>query len=241
MLKPDTRLDLPRLRHGLSAGESLSPGISAAWTAATGTAVHEAFGMSECSTFISSNPGRSAPDGTIGWPQEGRHVAVLDRDGHPVPCGTEGTLAIHRSDPGLFLAYHGHAAETQARFRGDWFLTGDQVVMRGDSAIAYLGRADDMMNAGGFRVSPLEVEAVLATLPDAGEVAVTEVSPRPGTSIIVAFYTGPARPEALQAHAETSLAPYKRPRAFQRISRLALTPAGKINRRALREEWTATK
>jgi acyl-coenzyme A synthetase/AMP-(fatty) acid ligase len=241
MLKSHPRLDLPRLRHGLSAGEKLSPDIRAAWTAATGTEIHEAFGMSECSTFISSCPRRPAPVGTIGWPQDGRHVAVLDADGHPVSRGAEGTLAVHRNEPGLFLGYHGHAAEARARFCGDWFVTGDQAVMREDGAITYLGRSDDMMNAGGFRVSPLEVEATLAALPDVGDVVVAEVSPQPGTSFIVAFYTGPASPETLQAHAQTSLAPYKRPRTFQRIGRLALTPAGKVNRRALREEWTARK
>ena len=93
-------------------------------------------------------------------PQPGRHVAIVGEDG-PVPQGEEGTIAVHRSDPGLMLGYLGAPEATARKFRGDWFLTGDQGAMDDTGAITYLGRADDMMNAGGFRVSPMEVEAVL--------------------------------------------------------------------------------
>jgi acyl-coenzyme A synthetase/AMP-(fatty) acid ligase len=114
--------------------------------------------MSEVSTFISASPARPAPPGASGYPQPGRRVAVLDADGAPVPRGAPGTLAVHRDDPGLFLGYLNQPEDTAARFAGDWFLTGDTVSMADDGAITYLGRDDDMMNAGGYRVSPLEVE-----------------------------------------------------------------------------------
>ncbi len=68
---------LPRLRHGLSAGEALPRTTRAAWQAATGTRVHEAFGMTEFSTFLSGTPDRPAPVGTIGYVQTGRRVALL--------------------------------------------------------------------------------------------------------------------------------------------------------------------
>ncbi|HCC96710.1 MAG TPA: benzoate--CoA ligase, partial [Rhodobacteraceae bacterium] len=61
--------------------------------------------------------------------------------------------------------YFGAAQATQACFRGDWFLTGDLAIMDKDGTITYRGRADDMMNAGGFRVAPLEVETVMQTCP----------------------------------------------------------------------------
>ncbi|MEF9606000.1 AMP-binding protein, partial [Paracoccus sp. PXZ] len=64
---------------------------------------------------------------------------------------------MHRSDPGLFLGYLDQPEETAARFRGDWFLTGDLAEATPEGAIRTLGRADDMMNAGGFRVAPGEV------------------------------------------------------------------------------------
>ena len=68
------------------------------------------------------------------------------------------------------------AAATAARFAGGWFVTGDMAVMQGDGAIRSLGRADDMMNAGGFRVSPAEVEAAFAGIAGLVELAVTEMT-----------------------------------------------------------------
>jgi acyl-coenzyme A synthetase/AMP-(fatty) acid ligase len=81
MLRDHAKFDLPRLRHGLSVGETLPETTRAAWTAATGAEVHEALGMSECSTFVSGSPARPAPPGTTGYPQPGRRLAVLGADG----------------------------------------------------------------------------------------------------------------------------------------------------------------
>jgi hypothetical protein len=81
---------LRKLRHGLSAGEKMPETLRARWEAATGTAVHEAFGMSECSTFVSGSPARPAPPGTLGYPQPGRRVAVVDGDGAPCPAARPG-------------------------------------------------------------------------------------------------------------------------------------------------------
>ncbi|HPD93322.1 MAG TPA: class I adenylate-forming enzyme family protein, partial [Pararhodobacter sp.] len=148
---------MPRLRHGLSAGETLPEGTRHAWTQATGTPIYEALGMSEVSTYVSAAPGRPAPAGTAGYAQPGRRIAVLGPDHSPVARGEAGVLAVGADDPGLFLGYWGQPEETAAKFARGWFLTGDTVRMESDGAIRYLGRDDDMMNAGGYRVSPLEV------------------------------------------------------------------------------------
>jgi acyl-coenzyme A synthetase/AMP-(fatty) acid ligase len=236
MLRAAPRIDAPKLRHGLSAGEAMPDPTRAAWEAATGTPVHEALGMSECSTFVSGSPERPAPPGTIGRPQRGRHLAVLGADGAPVPRGEPGVLAIHRDDPGLMLGYLDAPQETAARFSGDWFLTGDTVAMGPEDGIAFLGRADDMMNAGGFRVSPLEVEAALATHPEVAEVACAEVAVKADATVIAAFYTGTADPDALAAFAAERLARYKCPRLFRRVETLPRAGNGKIDRKALRRE-----
>jgi acyl-coenzyme A synthetase/AMP-(fatty) acid ligase len=240
MLKPEGALSLPRLRHGLAAGEKLSEAIRDRWKAATGTAIHEAYGMSECSTFISGSPARPAPPGTLGRPQAGRRVAIMGERG-PVAHGAEGTIAVHRSDPGLMLGYMGAPEATAAKFNGDWFLTGDQGAMAEDGAITYLGRADDMMNAGGYRVSPLEVEAVLATCPGVTQVAVTDIAVKEDARVIMAFYTGPAPldPATLDAHARARLAGYKCPRGFFHVKSLPTGANGKLLRRALRPIYEA--
>jgi len=236
MLKAHPTLDLPRLRHGLTAGESLADNVRADWHRATGKPLYEAYGLSECSTFLSASP--MTGEGALRV-QPGRSVAIVGPDGAPMPRGKAGVIAVHLTDPGLFLTYAGAGTEAAARAMGEWFLTGDMAEMDEGGGIRVLGRADDMMNAGGFRVAPQEVETALATCPGAGDVAVTELRLAAGKSIIGAFFTGSATPERLATHAASQLAPYKCPRHYQHRARLPLTATGKINRRALREEWTS--
>ncbi|MFP7570578.1 class I adenylate-forming enzyme family protein [Marivita sp. S2033] len=225
----------PKLRHGLSAGEKLPASVRDAWFDATGTRIYEAFGMSECSTFISTAPGTpDLPASSLGWPQAGRRVSIL-ADGAPVPVGDTGIIAIHKDDPGLMLGYLDDPDATQARFDGDWFLTGDTGEVSEHGDIRYHGRADDMMNAGGYRVSPLEVEAALLAHPDIHEVGVTDIEIKADTRIISAFYTSdkPLKEEDLKAFAETTLARYKQPRMYRRVETMPRNPNGKLVRRAL--------
>ncbi|SIN91737.1 class I adenylate-forming enzyme family protein [Vannielia litorea] len=226
MLRQVPEIRAPKLRHGLSAGEKLPEATRTAWTAATGTEIYEALGMSECSTYVSGSPARPAPEGASGYPQPGRRIRV----------GEDGHLAIHRSDPGLMLGYLDAPEETAARHDGDWFLTGDTVAEGPDGAITYLGRNDDMMNAGGYRVSPLEVEAAMTDHPGIIAAAAVEAEVKPGTTVIRCFYVGPEGIDEshLSDFAASRLARYKCPRVFTRIEALPSNANGKINRTLLR-------
>ncbi len=232
--------DLPHLRHGLSAGEKLAEDYRSDWTTKTGTPIFEAFGMSECSTFISGSSDNPAPIGTSGFPQPGRKVALIGPDG-PVPRGTPGTIAIHKSDPGLMLGYLDAPSDTAARYQGDWFLTGDIGIMDESGAIAYAGRDDDMMNAGGYRVSPVEVEDALTNHPHITEAAACAVQVGAGTSIIAAFYvaTNVIDEGELDRFMTARLAGYKRPRLYVAKDTLPRGANNKLLRRVLRTEWEA--
>ncbi|MGR3479289.1 class I adenylate-forming enzyme family protein [Salipiger marinus] len=228
---------LPKLRHGLAAGEKLPDALRAAWEEATGTQIHEAFGMSECSTFLSGAPDRPAPAGALGFAQAGRRVAILGPAHRPVPRGEPGLIAIARSDPGLMLDYLNAPEATAARMAGDWFLTGDLGSMSDEGAVTYLGREDDMMTAGGYRVSPLEVETALAGLPGITELAVTELQVKEGVRVIAAFCISalPLDEAALAQAAAERLARYKQPRAWIRVETLPRNANGKLRRRALQD------
>ncbi|WP_417524001.1 class I adenylate-forming enzyme family protein [Marinovum sp.] len=229
---------LPKLRHALSAGEKLPESLRSTWRDTTGTEIYEAFGMSECSTFISSSPDRPARPGLLGTPQPGRRIALRDETG-PVPQGDPGEICIAETDPGLMLEYLGAPEATAARRRDGWFHTGDLGRMEPDGQIAYLGRADDMMNAGGFRVSPQEVEHALQDVPGLTAIAVTDVEIKQDTRIIAAFYTAETDlTAALTQRAEAQLARYKQPRLYRRLESLPTGPNGKLSRRALREGFT---
>lgn len=225
------------LRHGLTAGEALSPGIGVAWRAATGKPLYESLGMSEISTFISSGPYHETAEAAMGNPQPGRHVAIVGEDGAPVPLDEAGVLAVHRSDPGMMLGYWQDDARTREAYAGDWFMTGDRATMGEGGALTYLGRADDLMNAQGYRVAPQEVEEALLLHPLITECGVAEVQIEEGLSIISAWIIAEdaITESVLRDHCAQYLASYKIPRAFYRIDALPRTANGKVRRRALVE------
>jgi acyl-coenzyme A synthetase/AMP-(fatty) acid ligase len=219
---------LPTLRHALSAGESLPPTLRADWQRQTGTDVHEALGMSELSTYISGAPHCPAPPGSAGYVQPGRLVACLDDSGEPVPHGTPGELAVSTADPGFMRGCLGKPPP-----QGPWFRTGDMVTIAPGGAVTHLGRRDDLLNAGGFRVSPLEIEAAFHDL--LPSCAAAEVEVAPGTRIIALFHEAPCRIDAATLHqrAEIALARWKQPRHYQMVATLPRSANGKLIRRAL--------
>ena len=234
------RADFATIRHCLAAGEAMSPAIHDAWVAATGRELYEALGMSECSTFISSGPGTPIRPGSAGKPQHGRQIAILPLDAEditPLPPGETGLLAIHRSEPGLMLGYWRRLDEDALTTRGDWFVGGDLAEVDADGYIFHRGRADDTMNAGGYRVSPVEVEAALADCPGVAEVGVAERQVQPDVSIIAAYVVrtlgGTVDENDILRHAASRLAPYKLPKQVIFLDVLPRSANGKLLRRQL--------
>jgi acyl-coenzyme A synthetase/AMP-(fatty) acid ligase len=154
----------------------------------------------------------------------------------PLPTGQTGLLAVHRSDPGLMLRYWERPAEDAQAWRGDWFVGGDLAHLDSDGYVIHHGRADDVLNAGGYRVSPQEVERVLAGAPGVADVGVAEVTVRDGVRVVGAFVVpepGGCDPEAVQAYAARALATYKVPRVVRLVDELPRTANGKLLRREL--------
>jgi acyl-coenzyme A synthetase/AMP-(fatty) acid ligase len=235
-----SRETLGALRNGLMAGETPPPGLFEEWEQRTGRLLYEALGMSEISTYVSSGPDVPHRPGAVGKPQPGRRVAVLPLDGgtDPLPPGSEGLLTVHRSDPGLMLGYWKRPEVEALAYRGEWFIGGDLAVMDGDGYIYHHGRANDLMKAQGYRVSPLEVEAALIEHPAIAEVACAEVRVREDVSVIGAFVVPKdglrPSPEEIERFAAERLAAYKRPRAVVLVAALPRTSNGKLMRSALK-------
>jgi len=234
-----TRAAVASLRHGLVAGETPPPSLFDDWAERTGTELYEALGMSEISTYISSAPSVPRKPGAVGKPQPGRRVVILPADGGEelLPEGGEGLIAVDRSDPGLMLGYWQRPEEEAAVMRGPWFIGGDLGIMDADGYITHTGRNNDLMKALGYRVSPLEVEAVLARHPGVAEVACAEVHVRSDLSVIGAFIVphGDRSPGAqeIAAFAAERLAAYKCPREIRFVAALPRTANGKIKRSEL--------
>ena len=126
-----------------------------------------------------------------------------------------------------------------AVMRGDWFAGGDLASLDADGTLWFHGRNDDLMNAMGYRVSPVEVESVLAGHPDVAEVGVAELAVRADVRVIAAFVvprpgTAPDA-DALIAWCNERLAGYKCPRAIRFLDALPRTANGKVQRKRLAE------
>jgi len=230
---------LQPLRHGLTAGEALPDALADQWHATTGLHLYEALGMSEISTYISSSPLVGFRRGSPGKAQAGRAVAILPVDGDdtPLPAGESGLLAVHRSDPGMMLRYWNRPEEEAETYRGEWFAGGDMGHFDVDGWFWFEGRHNDLMNAFGYRVSPQEVEQVIARHPGVAEVGVGEVKVRADVSVIAAFVVprsaGTLSAPDILAFAEPDLAAYKMPREVYFVDHLPRTSNGKLVRSRL--------
>jgi acyl-coenzyme A synthetase/AMP-(fatty) acid ligase len=112
--------------------------------------------------------------------------------------------------------------------------------MEEDGAIRYLGRDDDMLNAGGYRVSPLEIERVFDAHPGIAESAAVELPVREGVSVIALFYVPAETPldeELAEAHAERIWPATSSRACFLPATHCPRGANNKLNRRALRDGW----
>ncbi len=230
--------DVPTLRHCMCAGEHLSDDVLYGWRQRFGRDIYEAIGMSECSYYLSQTPHRPIRPGTVGFPQPGHTVALLDAELQPVPTHVEGMICIRDDDPGLFLRYWNLPNETAQVRRDGWFLTGDYARRDVDGYIWFLGRKDDIIKSFGYRVSPFEIERVLKDLPGVADCAVIGEEVEPGKTLIAAYIVRlpdvPLTADTVTAYATEHLARYKCPHRVTFVDSLPRTPNGKVLRRELR-------
>ncbi|MCX5659252.1 MAG: AMP-binding protein [Planctomycetota bacterium] len=245
-----SRLKVPHLRHCVSAGEPLNPEVISAWKSATGLTIYEGYGQTETVVLIGQfrRLGAVVRPGSMGRPTPGFDVAVVGPDLRPVPDGQEGEVAVRLSAApgaarplGLFREYWNNPAENAARFRGEWYFTGDMAHRDEAGDFWFVGRADDVIKSSGYRIGPFEVESALLEHPGVLEAAVVG-RPDPMRGQLVKAYVvlrpGHAASEKLvlelQHHCREVTAPYKYPREIEFVAELPKTVSGKIRRVELR-------
>jgi len=235
------------LRHCVSAGEPLNPEVLAAWKSATGLTIYEGYGQTETVVLVGNFPsrGEEVRPGSMGKPTPGFTVALLDDDLNELPSGQEGEVAV-RVKPerplGLFQEYWRNPAENAARFRGDWYLTGDRALRDKDGNFWFVGRGDDVIKSSSYRIGPFEVESALLEHEAVLEAAVVGKPDAVRGQIVKAFVVlrkGRAPIEELKAelqeHCKRVTAPYKYPREIEFVAELPKTISGKIRRVELRQ------
>lgn len=245
------RLDTPNapipMRSVASGGETLGKELITWGEQVFGTTINEFYGQTECNMIVSSCAAlEPAEPGVMGFAVPGHIVDVVDEDAQRV-CETseEGSIAVRTPDPVMFLEYWNKPDATAAKFItvGDhkWLLTGDKGCKTQSGRIRFIGRDDDIISSGGYRIGPAEIEDCLLTHP-AVQLAGVVGKPDPIRGSIVAAYIqlaeGVAACDALAdeiaAHVKTRLAAYEFPRAVRFITNMPMTTTGKIIRANLR-------
>ncbi len=237
-----TRWTLPSLRHCVSAGEPLNPEVIERWRDAFGLTIYDGYGQTENTLLVANVPGSAVRPGSMGKPTPGHTVAVIDAAGEPCLPGDVGDIALHGHPPSLFIGYYKNDDETRAAYRGDWFLTGDRAQIDDDGYFWFVGRADDVISSGAYRIGPFEVESALLEHPAVLESAVVGSPDADRGNIVKAFVvlrpglTGDAAlVRELQDHCKRVTAPYKYPREIAFVPDLPKTRSGKIRRVELRQ------
>jgi acyl-CoA synthetase (AMP-forming)/AMP-acid ligase II/acyl carrier protein len=206
-----------------------------------GTAVVEAYGMTEASHQMSCNqlpPGIRKP-GTVGMPT-GLTITILNDKGESLSTGERGEIAI--KGPSVTAGYVNNPGANQTAFTGEWFRTGDQGFFDHDGYLTITGRLKEMINRGGEKISPREVDEALLEHPAIQQVLAFAVPhPRLGEDLaaaVVAKAGANLTEREVREFAFTKLADFKVPSQIVFLQEIPKGPTGKLQRIGLHAKLT---
>ncbi len=248
----------PRGRYNLQmrsigcGGETLGTGLLEWAKSVFGITINEFYGQTEanllvanCSEIMKIRPG------SMGKPVPGHTLRIVDESGQLSPVGEVGEIAVKSPDPVMFLRYWNNDEATKNKFKGEWLLTGDLAKMDEDGYFWFVGRKDDVITSGGYRIGPAEIEDCIIKHPSVSMVAVVGVPDQVRTEIIKAFIVlkdgvnpSSALEQEIKEFVKVRLAAHEFPRKIEFIEDLPKTATGKIMRKELKRlevERTASK
>ncbi|MGV9849030.1 condensation domain-containing protein [Streptomyces sp. NPDC003442] len=222
-LPSDTPVDLGTVRLCLSGSNFLDPAVARRFQARFGIPVRQTYGSTEAGS-VCWDVGAEPSPGTVGTPLKGVQVQVTDESGAPLPPGATGEIVVSGpavvNDPG-----------------SDHHRTGDLGRLDTRGRLTVVGRSRVLIDTGGHKVNPVEVEQVLADHPLIADAGVASI-PLPGRgALLVAAVRlrDAARPEPpdVLAHCARRLPPYAVPQRVRVVAEVPRTPLGKIRRAVL--------
>jgi acyl-CoA synthetase (AMP-forming)/AMP-acid ligase II len=225
------------LRFARSCSSALPGPLMEAFEQRFGLPLLEAYGMTEAAHQMASNPlppgERRA--GSVGRPT-GTEIAILDDDWRALPTGAVGEVCVR--GPGVVDAYRANPEATAASFRDGWFRTGDSGRLSPDGYLSLAGRLKELINRGGEKISPHEVEDALLTHPEVVEaVAFAVPDDKYGETVGAAIVARSAVAEdALRRHCDERLAAFKVPVRIHVLDAIPKGPTGKVQRRLLAQQ-----
>jgi len=229
-------------RRVCSAGEPLNPEAIRWFREQYGVTVLDYYGLTESYPLVANYPFLAVREGSMGKPMPGWDVQILDEDDRPVAVGERGEICLRaRSNPHYPLGYWRNEEASEDTFGGEWFRTRDAAVRDEDGYFWYVGRADDVIIAAGYRIGPFEVESACLEHPAVREAAVVASPDELRGNVVKAFIVlaegySPSDELAgeISGFVRERLSAYAYPRRVEFVSDLPKTLTGKIRRVELR-------
>jgi acyl-CoA synthetase (AMP-forming)/AMP-acid ligase II len=227
-----------RLRFIRSCSAALAPAQMETMENLFGVPVLEAYGMTEASHQMASNPlpPEHRMPGSVGR-GTGVEIAILDDAGNEISTGSSGEVAVR--GPNVIDAYENNPEANASSFTRGWFRTGDLGVLDSEGYLRLLSRIKELINRGGEKIAPREIDEVLEAHPAVKE-AVSFGVPHPtwgeevGAAVVL---REPVTEKELLAFARSRLADFKVPRHLHIVESIPKTPTGKIQRRFIAEQF----
>lgn len=227
-----------RLRFIRSSSASLPPQVMEALEQAFGVPVIESYGMTEASHQMASNPLPPRPRhaGSVGI-ASGPEIAIMDEQGRLLPPGSVGEVVIR--GPNVTAGYESNPEANAKAFAHGWFHTGDQGTLDEAGYLRLTGRLKELINRGGEKISPIEIDTVLMDHPAVQQV-LTFALPHPklGEEVAAAVVLregATAGERELREFAASRLADFKVPRRIVFLAEIPKGPTGKLQRIGLAE------
>ena len=229
---------LASVRYFFSAAATMPQEISRRWTEIYGPAVHEGYGLTECSPCAAYNHVTKHKFGSVGTAIEDFEVKIFDENDRELPRGQWGEIVMR--GPGVMKEYWGKPEDTAQALRGGWLHSGDIGRMDEEGYIFIVDRVKDMINVSGFKVWPAEVEHYLYQIPQIKEVAVYGIADElKGESVCAAVVLNDGAqlaPDDVIGWCKEKLAAYKTPARVDIVKELPKSATGKILKRMLRQQ-----
>ena len=227
------------LRFMRSSSSSMPPQVIKELEAAFGSPLIEAYGMTEATHQMASNPLPPAErkPGTVGLPA-GPEIEIMGNDGALLPLGETGEIVIR--GPNVTAGYENNAAANAEGCRGGWFRTGDQGVKDADGYLSITGRLKEIINRGGEKVSPREVDEILMDHPAVAQVVcfgMPHAKLGEEVAAVVVLKAGAAVTDReLQAFVAARAADYKVPKKILFMDEIPKGATGKLQRIGLAQK-----
>ncbi len=241
-----TQYDFSSIRYAATAGEALNAEIIKTFKDVTGLEIKEGYGQTETTLLVGHLKNVPIKLGSMGKPSPLYHLAIIDKDGKPVPAGEVGEIAVlpsGRHNFGLCICYDNNEEADARAWRHGVYHTGDTAYCDQDGYYWFVGRTDDIIKSSGYRIGPFEVESALIKHPAVMECAITGVPDEERGYLVKAtvvlqkgFAGTPELVKELQTFVKNSTAPYKYPRVIEFVDSLPKTISGKIKRDTIRKK-----